>query len=487
MTTTTQAYGEDNFGFTTEQVHAGEVVDGDVGARITPIYLTAGFVFDSFDHAQQRFAGHDGGLVYTRYANPTNTAVEAKITALERGVDSLLVASGQAAITVALLGILRSGDHFLSTPSLYEGSKTLFRENFERLGIEVEFVDDPHDIADWKRRVRPNTRAVYGETIPNPKNDLIDIGLIAEFAREEGLPFVIDSTASTPYLIRPIEHGANIVVHSASKFLSGHGASLAGVVVDGGNFDWARYPEKFPQFSTPIGGPSSPTLTEKFGNKAYLEYTRTIIAGRLGPTLSPLNAFLLQQGLETLSLRVDRHSRNSLAIATWLESQPEVTSVDYPGLASNPSHAIATKYYPRGTGSVFGFTLAGGQADARTIIDSLELFSRMSHMGDVRSLVLHPGTTSHAHLSADERYRLGIYDGLVRLSVGIEDEADLIADLELAFTKLRASRAGGAGHVAATDHAADEFYSVPEPGADDVLAVSSTVAGSPALTARFSA
>ncbi|RFA21155.1 O-acetylhomoserine aminocarboxypropyltransferase/cysteine synthase family protein [Subtercola boreus] len=447
MTTTQQAYGEDNFGFATEQVHAGEIVGGEFGARITPIYLTAGFLFDSFDHAEARFRGHDGGLVYTRYANPTNAAVEAKLTALERGVDSLLVASGQAAITVALLGILKSGDHFLSTPSLYEGSKTLFRENFARLGIEVEFVDDPHDLDDWRRRIRPTTRAIYGETIPNPKNDLIDIDLIAGFAREQGLPFVIDSTASTPYLIRPIEHGANIVVHSASKFLSGHGASLAGVVVDGGNFDWARYPEKFPQFSTPIGvgagggenGPGGPTLVQKFGRTAYLEYTRTVIAGRLGPTLSPLNAFLLQQGLETLSLRVERHCLNALAVASWLEDQPEVLSVDYPGLASSPSHAIAVKHYPRGTGSVFGFTLAGGRDAARTLIDSVELFSRMSHMGDVRSLILHPGTTSHAHLTDDQRSTLGIHPGLIRLSIGIEDETDLLEDLERAFAALRAS------------------------------------------------
>ena len=452
MTTTATPYGQDHFGFATEQVHAGEIVGGDFGARITPIYLTAGFVFDSFDHARARFAGDDGGLVYTRYGNPTNAAVEAKLTALEHGVDSLLVSSGQAAITVALLGILKTGDHFLSAPSLYEGSKTLFRENFARFGIEVEFVDDPHDIDDWRRRVRPNTRAIYGETIPNPKNDLIDIGLIADFAREAGLPFVIDSTASTPYLIRPLDHGASIVVHSASKFLSGHGASLAGVVTDGGTFDWAAYPEKFPQFSTPLGGAGTPTLVQKFGNTAYLEYTRTIIAGRLGPVLSPLHAFLLQQGLETLSLRVGQHSRNALAVARWLEAQPEVSSVDYPGLPSNPSHTIARKYYPRGTGSVFGFTLTGGIDDARTLIDSLELFSRMSHLGDVRSLVLHPGTTSHAHLTEDERVRLGIHPGLVRLSVGIEDEDDLLADLAGAFAAVRASRPA---EVAA--EVADEF------------------------------
>ena len=444
MTTTATPYGQDNFGFSTEQIHAGEVIDPTFGARITPIYLTAGFLFDSFDHAQARFAGEDGGLVYTRYANPTNSAVEAKLTALERGADSLLVSSGQAAITVALLGILKSGDHFLATPSLYEGSKTLFRENFARLGIEVEFVDDPHNIEEWRQRIRPTTRAIYGETIPNPKNDLIDIALIARFADEVGLPFIVDSTASTPYLIRPIEHGATVVVHSASKFLSGHGASLAGVVVDSGTFDWARYPEKFPQFSTPIGGVGSPTLVEKFGATAYLEYTRTIIAGRMGPVLSPLNAFLLLQGLETLSLRVERHSRNSLAIARWLEEQPEVESVDYPGLESNPSHALAVKYYPRGTGSVFGFTLRGGIAHARTLIDALEIFSRMSHMGDVRSLVLHPGTTSHAHLTPEERLALGIGPGLVRLSVGLEDEPDLIADLAQAFAAVRAAHSAPA-------------------------------------------
>jgi O-acetylhomoserine (thiol)-lyase len=441
VTTTATPYGQDNFGFSTEQIHAGESVDAAFGARITPIYLTAGFQFDSFDHAQARFAGEDGGLVYSRYANPTNSAVEAKLTALEHGADSLLVSSGQAAITVALLGILKSGDHFLATPSLYEGSKTLFRENFARLGIEVEFVSNPHDLDEWRRVIRPNTRAIYGETIPNPKNDLIDIELIGNFAREQGLPFVIDSTSSTPYLIRPLEHGASIVVHSASKFLSGHGASLAGVVVDGGTFDWAAYPEKFPQFSTPIGGDGSPTLVEKFGETAYLEYTRTIIAGRMGPVLSPLNAFLLLQGLETLSLRVERHSRNALAIARWLEQQPEVASVDYPGLESNPSHAVAVKYYPRGTGSVFGFTLRGGIADARTLIDAVEIFSRMSHMGDVRSLILHPATTSHAHLTADERLGLGISPGLVRLSVGLEDEPDLLADLERAFAAVRLEHA----------------------------------------------
>jgi O-acetylhomoserine (thiol)-lyase len=422
VTTTRLPFGDSHFGFDTDQVHAGEEIGAGHGARITPIYLTAGFVFDSFDHAKARFEGDDGAWVYSRNSNPTNSVVEARLTALEHGVDSIIVGSGQAAITVAMLGILKAGDHFLAAQSLYEGTKTLFRDNFSRFGIEVEFVDDAHDPAEWRRKLRPTTRAIFAEVIPNPKNDLIDFELIGQIAEEAGVPFIVDSTAATPYLVRPIDHGVAIVVHSASKFLSGHGASLAGAIVDGGSFDWQRYPEKFPQF---IG-------------TTYSEYTRNIIASRLGPVLSPFNAFLLLQGLETLSLRVERHSRNALAIARWLEQQPEVSSVDYSGLDSSPHHDLATRYFPRGTGSVFGFTLRGGEDAARTVIDSVELFSRMTHMGDVRSMILHPATTSHAQVTAEDRERLGIYAGLVRLSVGIEDEADLIADLEQAFAALRA-------------------------------------------------
>jgi O-acetylhomoserine (thiol)-lyase len=425
-------------GFTTEQVHAGEFPEGGFGARITPIYLTAGFLFDSFDHAKARFDGDDGGWIYSRYGNPTNSAVEARIAALEHGADALLVGSGQAAITVAMLSILKAGDHFLATRSLYEGTRNLFTENFSRFGIDVDFVDDPHDLSEWRAKLRPNTRAVYGESIPNPKNDLLDFELVGDFAREAGVPFVIDSTVATPYLLRPVDFGASIVVHSASKFLAGHGNSLAGVVIDGGTFDWAAYPDKFPQFSAP--DPSGRSLVEQFGSRnAYLVYARNTIAARLGPSLSPFNAFLLQQGLETLSLRLERHSRNALAVARWLETQTEVVSVDYPGLESSAYHGLAERYFPRGSGSVFGFTLAGGQDAARTFIDSVQLFSRMTHIGDVRSMVLHPATTSHGHLTEDDKQRIGIGPGLVRLSVGIEDEPDLIRDLEHAFEALRAA------------------------------------------------
>jgi O-acetylhomoserine (thiol)-lyase len=440
VTSTPLPFGSEHFGFDTDQVHAGERIGDGYGARVTPIFLTAGFVFDSFDHARDRFAGHDGAWTYSRVGNPTNVVVEDRLTALEHGVGSLLVGSGQAAITVAMLGILKAGDHFLATQSLYEGTKTLFRENFVRFGIEVEFVDDPHDLAEWHRRLRPSTRAVFAESIPNPKNDLIDFDLVAGVARDAGVPFIVDSTAATPYLLRPLDHGASVVVHSASKFLSGHGASLAGVIVDGGTFEWARYPQKFPQFSAPLAGQEGDSMVTRFGRRAFIEYARTVIAARLGPVLSPVNAFLLLQGLETLSLRVERHSRTALAVAEWLEKQPEVESVDYPGLASSPHRALAERYLPRGSGSVFGFTLTGGIDDARTLIDSVELFSRMTHMGDVRSMILHPGTTSHAQVSAADRARFGIDDGLVRLSVGIEDEADLIADLDRAFAAVRASR-----------------------------------------------
>ncbi|MCU1515245.1 MAG: O-acetylhomoserine aminocarboxypropyltransferase [Microbacteriaceae bacterium] len=443
MTTTQLPFGEDHFGFATDQVHAGEQIGDGHGARITPIYLTAGFVFDSFDHAKARFEGDDGAWTYSRNSNPTNSVVEERLAALEHGVDCILVGSGQAAITVAMLGILKAGDHFLATQSLYEGTKTLFRENFSRFGIEVEFVENPHDLDEWRSRIRSNTRAVFAETIPNPKNDLIDFDLIAGFAAEHGLPFVIDSTAATPYLFRPLDHGASIVVHSASKFLSGHGASLAGVIVDGGTFDWGRYPQKFPQFSAPIHDGSEDSYVSRFGARAFSAYSRSIIAARLGPVLSPFNAFLLLQGLETLSLRVERHSRNALAIATWLEQQPEVESVDYPGLPSNPSHELAVRYFPKGQGSVFGFTFRGGVASARAFIDAVELFSRMTHIGDVRSMVLHPATTSHSQLSDADKQRLGIGQGLVRLSVGIEEVDDLVADLERGFSAVRAQAATG--------------------------------------------
>lgn len=438
-------------GFTTRQVHAADSPERGHGARINPLYLSAGFLFDDFDEAEARFSGESTGYVYSRINNPTNAAVEKALADLEGGAGATLVGSGQAAATVAVLGIVRSGDHVLSTPSIYEGTRALFRHNLARLGIEVEFVDDPNDPDDWRRRVRENTRLFFGEIIPNPKNDLIDIEGIADVAHEAHSPFVVDSTLATPYLVRPIEHGADVVIHSTSKFLAGHGNAIGGVVIDAGRFDWEAEAERYPHLTAPAAGTSGPSFIEKFGRLAGFAYTRGAVASRLGPSLSPFNAFLLQQGVETLSLRVQRHADNALRIARWLEEQPEVSSVDYAGLPSHPQHELAVRYLPRGAGSVFAFTLAGGRDDARTLIDAVEIFSRMTHVGDVRSLILHPPTTTHSKLPQAERDRAGIADGLIRLSVGIEDVDDLIADLDRAFRVLRGERVpsllGGADAV----------------------------------------
>ncbi|GAA3668681.1 O-acetylhomoserine aminocarboxypropyltransferase/cysteine synthase family protein [Microbacterium marinilacus] len=439
MTETPTPSDAHEFGFSTEQVHAGYLGEGGYGARITPLYLSAGFIFDDFEHAKARFAGTDLGYVYSRINNPTNAAVEKVLADLEHGVGATLVGSGQAAATVSLLSVLKAGDHFLSAPSIYEGTRALFRGNFARFGIEVEFVENPNDPDDWHRRVRDNTRLFFGEAIPNPKNDLIDIEAIATAAHEHDVPFAIDSTVPTPYLLRPIDYGADIVFHSTSKFLAGHGNSIGGVVIDAGRFDWAAHPDKYPHLHQPIVEDDADGVTwiDKFGAKANFAFARAVVAGRFGTSLSPFNAFLVQQGVETLSLRLERHTRNALAIATWLEQQPEVASVDYPGLPSNPFHALAQKYYPRGAGSVFAFTLSGGEEAAKALYDAVEVFTRMTHIGDVRSLILHPPTTTHSKLSQAERDRAGIHPGLIRLSVGIEDVEDLLADLDRAFRVLR--------------------------------------------------
>ena len=350
------------------------------------------------------------------------------------------MASGQAAVTVALLGLLRAGDRILASRSIYEGSRGLFRENFANLGIGVDFVDDPGDLDEWRSRIQPTTRVLFGESIPNPKNDLLDISGVADVAHEAGLPLVIDSTLATPYLVRPIDFGADVVVHSTSKFLAGHGSALGGVVIDGGRFDWSARPALFPQLTRPSAALGGRSFVQRFGDRAYVEYARTVIAARFGPTLSPLHAFLLQQGIETLSLRIERHSANALEVARWLEEQPEVAGVDYSGLESSPHHGLAKRYLPRGQGSVFGFTLVGGEAAARAVVDAVQLFTRMTHLGDVRSLILHPATTTHSLLSGDELRANGIHPGLLRLSIGIEDVDDLLRDLAQALAASRRAR-----------------------------------------------
>ena len=408
----------DALGFATAQIHAGQDRGAAHGSRVIPIHLASGFAFDDFDQARDRFSGEDDGFSYTRMGNPTASAVERKLATLESGREALLVGSGQAALTVAMLGLLRAGDHFVSARHIYEGSRGLFRENFAGFGIQVDFVDDTDDPDAWHRLVRPETRVFFAESIANPRNQVLDVPAIAAVAHEVGVPLVVDNTFATPYLHRPLEWGADVVVHSTSKFLSGHGAALGGAVIDAGTFDFSTDPERWQQLDH-----------VRHGNRAYFTYLRNTIAGRLGPTIAPFNAFLLQQGIETLSLRVERHCTNAAAVARWLEEQPEVASVDYAGLASSPSRAVAERLYPRGNGSVFAFTVHGGERAAAALIERLELFSHMSHLGDVRSLILHPATTSHARLIEVERQQLGVTPGMLRISVGIEDVADLIRDL----------------------------------------------------------
>lgn len=427
-----------SIGFATRQLHAPSP-RGEVRSRTTPIYLSAGFPFVDFDQAAEHFDTGDG-YSYTRVANPTTAAAEELLAGLEGGAEAVLVGSGQAAIAVTLLGLLDAGGHLVAGASLYEGTRGLLTDNLARLGVSTDFVDDANDPGAWERLIRPETRALFVESIPNPRNDLVDLALVAEVAHAHGIPLVVDNTLATPYLLRPLEHGADIVVHSTSKFLAGHGSVLGGVIVDNGAFDPLRSGALFPHLTAPgrLGGPS---YVDRFGGRARIAYLRENVAVRLGPTLSPLNAFLLAQGVETLSLRVERQSANALGVASWLAAQPEVASVDYSGLADNPSHALARRYLPDGQGSVFAFTLHGGTDAARRFVNALTLFLPMTHLGDVRSLVLHPRTTSHTLRTEQELDRAGIGDGTLRVSIGIEHLPDLIHDLERGLAAVRAAAA----------------------------------------------
>jgi O-acetylhomoserine (thiol)-lyase len=441
-------------GFATAQLHgapldvgapldssASFVVRAQDAAPITPrqlpIYLTAGFVLDNFDQAEQLFSSGDG-YSYTRVANPTNEAVERRIAALEGGAAALLVGSGQAAVALAVLGLVQAGDHIASASSIYEGTRGFLLDNLPRLGIETDFVDDANDPSAWERVIRPTTRVLFAESIPNPKNEILDIAAVAEVAHRHGTPLIIDNTLATPYLLRPIEHGADVVVHSASKFLAGHGAVLGGVIVDNGRFDAERSGALFPQL-TAAGRLGGASFAERAGGLARIAYLRDVMALRFGPTASPLNAFLIHQGIETLSLRVQRQSQNALGVARWLEQQPEVHSVDYAGLESNPYHALAERYLPDGQGSVFSFTLRGGVDAARRFINALDVVTHMTHLGDVRSLVLHLASTSHNLRTEQELSQAGIWPGTIRLSIGIEDLPDLLADLEAGLAAVRSS------------------------------------------------
>jgi len=425
----------DNWGFETKQVHAGATPDPATGARAVPIYQTTSFVFRDTEHAAALFGLAELGNIYTRIMNPTQAAFEDRVAALEGGVGALATASGQAAQTIALLNLVEGGGHIVSAASLYGGTYNQLHYTFPKLGIEVSFIDDPDDLDAWRAAIRPNTRAFYGESIGNPKGDVLDLEGIAAVAHDAGIPLVIDNTLASPYLMQPLRWGADIITHSATKFIGGHGTSIGGIIVDGGKFDYvasgrfANFTEPDPSYHGLVFSElPEPLRPAQYILKARLQYMRD-----LGAAGSPFNAFLFIQGLETLSLRMERHSQNALAVAQWLEARDEVEWVKYPGLASSPWNERARKYLPNGCGAIVAFGIKGGLEAGQKFVDSLELHSHLANVGDVRSLAIHPATTTHQQLVETEQVATGVTPDLVRLSVGIESIDDILADLDAGF------------------------------------------------------
>jgi O-acetylhomoserine (thiol)-lyase len=423
-----------SWSFETLQIHP------TTGARALPLYQTTAYQFRDTKHAADLFSLAELGNIYTRIMNPTQDAVEQRIAALEGGVAALLVASGSAATTYSILNVAEAGDHIVSSPSLYGGTYNLFHYTLPKFGVEVSFVENPEDPESWRKAAKPNTKAFFGETIANPKNDLLDIEAVAKVAHELGLPLIVDNTVATPYLIKPIEFGADVVVHSATKFLAGHGNAVVGAIVDAGKFDFAKYPARFKNFNEPDPSYHGLVYAQALGvgsafgaNLSYIFKIRLQLLRDIGAAVSPFNAWLLAQGLETLSLRMERHIENAKAVATWLESHPSVEKVNYATLPSSKYHALAKKYSPLGSGSVLSFELKGGVEAGKKFVESLELFSHVANIGDVRSLVIHPATTTHSQLSGDEQLAAGVTPGLVRLSLGLENIKDIKEDLELGF------------------------------------------------------
>jgi len=429
--------------FETRQVHAGQVPDPATGARALPLYQTTAYQFRDTKHAADLFGLAELGNIYTRIMNPTQDAVEQRIASLEGGVASLLLASGSAATTYAILNVAESGDHIVSSPALYGGTYNLFHYTFKKFGIEVTFVENPSDPESWKAAIRPNTKALFGETISNPSNEILDIAAVAKVAHDAGVPLIVDNTVATPFLIRPIEHGADVVVHSATKFLSGHGNAVVGAIVDAGRFDYAKQAAKFPSFNEPDPSYHGLVYAQALGvgspfgaNLSYIFKIRLTLLRDTGAAVSPFNAWLLAQGLETLSLRMERHVSNAQTLAAWLETRPEVSSVNYSSLPSSKYHALATKYSPQGSGSVLSFEIKGGIAAGQKFVEALKLHSHVANIGDVRSLVIHPASTTHSQLSPEELTAAGVTPGLIRLSVGIENIDDIKADIADGFAAL---------------------------------------------------
>ncbi len=430
-----------SYSFETQQIHAGQVPDPTTGARALPLYQTTAYQFRDTKHAADLFGLAELGNIYTRIMNPTQDTVEQRIAALEGGVAALLLASGSAATTFAILNVAEAGDHIVSSPSLYGGTYNLFHYTLPKFGIQVSFVENPDDPESWRKAVKPNTKAFFGETIANPKNDLLDIETVAKIAHENNVPLIVDNTVATPYLIRPIEWGADVVVHSATKFLSGHGNAVVGAIVDSGKFDYAKYPDKFKNFNQPDPSYNGIVYAQALGvgsafgaNLSYIFKIRLTLLRDIGAAVSPFNAWLLAQGLETLSLRIERHVENAKAVAAFLEKHPQVSSVNYASLTSSKWNKLATKYSPKGSGSVLSFEIKGGIESGKKFIEALNLHSHVANIGDVRSLAIHPASTTHSQLSPAEQLTAGVTPGLVRLSVGIENIKDIQADLEKAFT-----------------------------------------------------
>jgi O-acetylhomoserine (thiol)-lyase len=418
--------------FETLQLHVGqEQADPATDSRAVPIYQTTSYVFHNSEHAAARFGLRDPGNIYGRLTNSTQGVFEDRVAALEGGVAGLAVASGAAAVTYAVINIAKAGDHLVSAKTIYGGSFNLFGHTLANYGIKTTFVD-PDDPQNFEKAIQDNTKALFIETLGNPNSNIIDIEAVSAIAHKHGIPLIIDNTFGTPYLIRPIEHGADIVVHSATKFIGGHGSTLGGVIVDGGNFDWVAS-GKFPQLTEPEPSYHGVRFVDAAGKAAYVTRIRAVLLRDTGSTLSPFNAFILLQGLETLSLRVERHVSNALKVVDYLNHHPKVAKVYHPALNDHPNHKLYKRYFPNGAGSIFTFDVKGGEKEAKTFIDHLEIFSLLANVADVKSLVIHPASTTHSQLSAAELVDQGIHQSTVRLSIGTEYIDDIIDDLDQAF------------------------------------------------------
>ncbi len=421
-------------GFSTLAIHAGAQPDPTTGARATPIYQTTAYAFRDSDHAAALFGLKEFGNIYTRIMNPTQAVLEERVAALEGGTAALAVASGHAAQLLVFHTLLQSGDNFIAARQLYGGSINQFGHSFQNFGWQVRWADAA-DPVNFESQIDERTKAIFIESLANPGGTFVDIAAIAEVAHRHGLPLIVDNTMASPYLIRPIEHGADIVVHSLTKFLGGHGNSMGGIIVDGGTFDWSAS-DKFPALSQPRPEYSGVVLHQTFGNFAFAIATRVLGLRDLGPSISPFNAFLILTGIETLPLRVQRHSDNALAVAQWLKAHPKIGWVHYAGLGDSDNHALQQRYSPKGAGSVFTFGVKGGYQAGKSLVEGLQLFSHLANIGDTRSLVIHPASTTHAQLTPEQQVAAGAGPDVVRVSIGIEDVKDIIADLEQSLAKI---------------------------------------------------